>query len=135
MLGAVLLAAAAVVPAGHAFVCTPVRVWDGDGPVWCEEGPRLRIAGIAAREMDGTCRRGHPCPEASGERARDALVVLLGKDVGRALQGHVMVQGEKMRCVATGRSYGRTVAQCRLADGRDLAEAMVQTGTVLRWQP
>lgn len=43
------------------FVCTPVAVWDGDGPIWCKEGPKIRIAGIAAREMDGTCSRGHPC--------------------------------------------------------------------------
>jgi hypothetical protein len=44
----------AVVPAGIAFPCTPVAVWDGDGPIWCAEGPRLRLAGIAARELDGS---------------------------------------------------------------------------------
>lgn len=43
-----------VVPHGEAFECTPVAVWDGDGPIWCAEGPRLRLAGIAARELDGT---------------------------------------------------------------------------------
>ena len=40
------LLAASIVPAGEAFTCTPEAVWDGDGPVWCEEGPRLRIAGM-----------------------------------------------------------------------------------------
>jgi endonuclease YncB( thermonuclease family) len=35
--------------AGAAFTCTPVRVWDGDGPIWCAEGPKVRLAGIAAR--------------------------------------------------------------------------------------
>ncbi|WP_298815064.1 hypothetical protein [uncultured Sphingomonas sp.] len=53
-----ILAAVQVVAAGQNFRCTPTRVWDGDGPVWCAEGPRLRIAGIAAREADGRCRRG-----------------------------------------------------------------------------
>lgn len=36
-----LLAAVPVVPAGEIFTCTPVSVWDGDGPVWCAEGPAL----------------------------------------------------------------------------------------------
>lgn len=38
----ILAAAAIVVPSGVPFTCTPVRVWDGDGPVWCKEGPRGR---------------------------------------------------------------------------------------------
>lgn len=54
------LLAATVIAAGQTFTCTPTRVWDGDGPVWCAEGPRLRIAGIVAREMDGTCSTHHP---------------------------------------------------------------------------
>lgn len=44
-----VLAAAAIIPAGEIFTCTPTRVWDGDGPVWCAEGPRIRLTGIAAR--------------------------------------------------------------------------------------
>lgn len=51
-----VILAASIVAAGQTFTCTPTHVWDGDGPVWCAEGPHLRIAGIAAREMDGTCR-------------------------------------------------------------------------------
>jgi len=57
--------AAATAPAGETFTCTPTRVWDGDGPIWCAEGPRIRLSGIAAREMDGTCRPNHPCPRAT----------------------------------------------------------------------
>lgn len=37
--------------AGETFACTPTHVWDGDGPIWCEEGPRLRLAGIASSVM------------------------------------------------------------------------------------
>ena len=40
-----------VIAAGLVFLCTPTLVADGDGPVWCAEGPRLRIAGIAARDI------------------------------------------------------------------------------------
>lgn len=70
---------AVVVPTGHQFNCTPTRVWDGGGPIWCAEGPRVRLAGIAAREIDGdlSCSmvrkgwalrwdrfwKGHRCPE------------------------------------------------------------------------
>src|SRR3546814_11542766 len=79
-----------VVPAGQTFLCTPTRVWDGDGPVWCAEGPRIRLAGIAARESDGTCRSNQPCPDAPAQAARDAL---------RSAERRV---GQE--CVSTGRS-------------------------------
>jgi hypothetical protein len=52
-----LLATVSLIPAGQAFTCTPTRVWDGDGRIWCAEGPRSRLSGIAARETDGSCRR------------------------------------------------------------------------------
>lgn len=34
-------ARAEIVPAGRTFQCTPGAVWDGDGPVWCAEGPKV----------------------------------------------------------------------------------------------
>ena len=57
-----LLASISIVPAGQTFQCTPSQVWDGDRPIWCAEGPRLRLAGFAAKELDGTCKTGDPCP-------------------------------------------------------------------------
>ena len=117
-----------------AFLCTPIAIWDGDGPLWCEQGQKIRIANISAREIDGTCRRGHPCPSASGVEARDALVNLLGERTGRWKTGHITVRGPTLRCVAEGESYGRIVASCALPDGRDLGDAMLATGTVLRWR-
>ena len=129
-----LVAAATLVPAGETFACTPTAVWDGDGPVWCAEGPRLRIAGIAARESDGTCRDNQPCPPASAEAARDALVGLFGGARGTLPTGHVRVAAAAMACRSTGSAGGsRTAAWCTLADGRDLSCAMLRTGTVLRW--
>ena len=123
-----------IIAAGLAFICTPTAVYDGDGPVWCEEGPRLRLAGIAAREMDGTCSPGHPCPVATPLQARDALVRLLGGARGTLPTGHVRVSATALRCVSTGGAGGnRTGAQCTWADGRDLSCAMLATGTVARW--
>ena len=71
-----------IVAAGLLFACTPTLVADGDGPVWCAEGPHVRIAGIAARERDGSCRPGQPCPTASADAAMAALVNLLGGSRG-----------------------------------------------------
>lgn len=126
--------AAAVVAAGETFTCTPVAVWDGDGPVWCAEGPHVRIAGIAAREMDGTCRENQPCPKASALEARDALVDQFGGPRGTNGSGHVLVSGPSMVCRSEGSAGGsRTAAWCTLPSGLDLSCAMVATGTVLKW--
>lgn len=130
-----LLALAAAVPAGQTFACTPTAVYDGDGPIWCAEGPRIRVAGIAAREMDGTCRSNQPCPDASPERARHQLASLIGKRVGRRPEGHVLVEGPTMQCQSEGDGVGkRTAAWCVSPIGGDLSCAMVQSGAALRWE-
>lgn len=122
-----------VVAAGAAFICTPTRVWDGDGPIWCAEGPRVRLAGIAAREIDGSCRPGQPCPDASGVDARDALVALLGGARGVAREGHVLVAGPQLTCLSEGSAGGsRTAAWCRRGSF-DLSCTMLRTGRTLRW--
>ena len=129
-----ILLAASIVAAGQSFTCTPTHVWDGDGPVWCAEGPHVRISGIAARETDGTCRSNQPCPAASAEQARDALVDLLGGARGTASTGHVLVDGPLLTCRSDGSAGGsRTAAWCRFPSGADLSCAMIATGTVLRW--
>lgn len=101
------------------FTCTPVAVHDGEWPVWCREGPQVRLAGIVAREIDETCRRGHPCPAASDRTVRDMLVRLLGGARGRDTHGHVLVAGPRLRCVGFGSAKGRrTAARCRMPNGR-----------------
>lgn len=130
----VFLLLAPIIAAGTTFTCTPTRVWDGDGPIWCAEGPRIRLEGIAAREIDGMCKPGHPCPNASGLVARDQLVRLLGGARGTASSGHVLVQAPTMRCRSDGLAKGsRTAAWCALPGVGDLSCAMVQSGTVTRW--
>lgn len=129
-----LLAAAAIIPAGQSFECTPTRVWDGDGPVWCAEGPRVRLAGIAAKEIDGTCRANQPCPDADPKDSRDALARLLGKPVGQSAEGHVLVRGPVLRCVSEGGAGGsRTAAWCVSPRVGDVSCAMVRGGWALRW--
>ena len=129
-----LLAAVAIVPAGQTFTCTPTAVWDGDGPIWCAEGPRVRLAGIAAREIDGECRDGHPCPTTGGVAARDRLVGLLGGPKGKLGTGHIKVSAAPMRCLSDGSGVGnRTAAWCKLSGGTDLNCAMIKSGAALRW--
>jgi endonuclease YncB( thermonuclease family) len=77
--------AGAIVPAGELFDCHAIMLWDGDGPFLCAEGPRIRLSGVAAREMDGTCRGNQPCPAASAEAARDYLEAILS--IARQWQG------------------------------------------------
>lgn len=64
-MSALLLLAAAVVPAGEAFTCTPEAVWDGDGPVWCEEG--LAADGCHNDRKNG----GRHCHRAQAPQARE----------------------------------------------------------------
>lgn len=130
----IIFSAVTVVPAGEAFDCTPTHVWDGDGPVWCAEGPRIRLSGIASRELDGTCSLGHPCPEASGTEARDNLVRLVGERTGVGRHGHILVRGPTMTCRSDGTAGGdRTAAWCVSPKGGDINCAMVAGGWALRW--
>jgi endonuclease YncB( thermonuclease family) len=123
-----------VVPRGDSFTCTPTHVWDGDGPIWCREGPHLRLAGIAARELDDSCSKGHPCPTPSGIAARDALVDLLGGPTGIGRYGHILVSGPKLRCKSDGSAGGnRTSAWCKSPKLGDLNCAMVKTGAAVVW--
>ncbi len=127
-------ASAGIVPAGAAFSCTPTAVWDGDGPIWCAEGPKVRIAGVAAREMDGSCRPSHPCPPVSAVEARDRLVHILGGSRGRLSTGHVKVRSDPMRCVSDGSARGsRTAAWCHSLVFGDLSCAVVRAGGAMRW--
>ena len=130
----ILLLFASVVPSGQTFTCTPTAVWDGDGPIWCAEGPHIRLSGVAAREMDGSCRAGHPCPDASPIAARDRLAQLVGEPQGRNRTGHIIVRGPAMTCVSRGGAGGsRTAAFCSSPRSGDLSCAMLRSGHAARW--
>jgi endonuclease YncB( thermonuclease family) len=127
VMGSVVYVAGNTLPAARphtapaaTFTCTVTKVHDGDGPIWCAEGPKVRLTAIAARELDGKCSAGHPCPSASGQQAHQALWRL--------------ARGQKLTCEATGTSYSRVTAWCWRPDGVELNCAMVKSGTVLRWE-
>jgi len=127
-------AATSIVPAGQTFQCTPTAVWDGDGPIWCAEGPKIRVAGVAAREMDGSCRSNQPCPAVGAVEARDRLVGILGGPKGTLPTGHIVVRSATMSCLSDGSAGGsRTAAWCRSPTVGDLSCAVVRAGGAVRW--
>lgn len=95
----------------------------------------MRLAAIAARELDGSCRPGHPCPRASGREARDRLVQLLGGSRGVTRDGHVRVGSVRLSCeLVRIDDYARHVAWCVAPGAGDLSCALVRAGVALRWQ-
>lgn len=120
-----LIAAAALAP-GQTFTCDVVRVHDGDGPIWCMDGPKLRVAGIQAPDFESAS----PC------RQRPIRAGYVCSDVrARAAQRAVshLVLHRRLTCVALEPSYSRMVATCRLPDGRDLGCAIVAAGAANWW--
>lgn len=123
-----------IIPKGQSFTCTPTHVWDGDGPIWCKEGARIRLAGIAARELDGTCSTGHPCPKANAIIARDALADLVGVSTGVGRHGHILVVGPVMQCKSDGSAgHKRTAAWCLSPKSGDINCAMIKGEWALKW--
>jgi endonuclease YncB( thermonuclease family) len=127
MLAAVAAGAYALRPHGHgaalqdgsgSFSCSVWYVHDGD-TFRCQDGTRVRVAGIDARETDRSCAPGHPCASAPPEEATAALKRL--------------VEGQTLTCEANGTTYDRIAAFCRRSDGVDVSCAMMASGTVTRW--
>lgn len=106
------------------FTCSVDRITDGD-TFRCMENDangrqiRLRLSGIAARETDGSCADGHPCPTASAEAATAEL--------------RRLAAGQRLTCQNVGTTYGRIAAFCQRDDGLDLSCAMVASGTAEKW--
>ncbi len=117
----ILLAAAL---SGSTFTCTVTRVHDGDGPLWCAEGPKVRIAGVQAPDFESAepCRQrraGYVCSDARARASQRTVSAL--------------VLRRRLTCQALEPSYNRVVARCRLPDGRDLSCAVLATGAATRW--
>lgn len=91
-----------------AFLCLmPVQI-DGDTMI-CQDKTRVRLWGVDSPERY--------TPE--------------GPAATRALSN--LITGQTLTCEPKGRSYNRTVALCRLPDGRDIAAEMVRQGQAKDW--
>ena len=93
---------------GHKRIAGTAWVIDGD--TIAIDGVHIRIAGIDAPELD----------QPFGQKSKWALVRLCrGRRVTAKIRPEL--------------SYDRVVAECRLEDGTDLAEALVRQGLALDW--
>lgn len=99
------------------FVCDVAYVNDGD-TLRCRDGTRVRFHAIAARETDGSCSPGHPCPTASAAESKAALTRLAGS---------------RITCIQIGTSYERVTAICHNSTGVEINCAMVESGAALVW--
>ena len=107
------------------FSCTVNRVHDGDGPLWCAEGPKVRIAGIQAPDFESA----EPCRQ---RRARYVCSDARARASQRTVSA--LVLHRRLTCQALEPSYSRIVARCRLLDGRDLSCAVLAAGAATRWE-
>lgn len=109
------------------FPCTVTRVHDGDGPLWCSNGIKVRIAGVQAPDFESAepCHRhnasrtNYTCNDAAADRSRQIV--------------ERIVMHQTMNCQPTGMSYRRVVARCTLTDGRSLSCAVIAAGAAVRW--
>jgi endonuclease YncB( thermonuclease family) len=116
-----ILALLALVAAGQPFPCHVVAVHDGD-TMRCADGTRVRLQGIDANELDGTCHT--VCARQTALQARATLTRL--------------ALGRTAHCASTGRSYRRVVAWCSVEAGdgspRDLSCELVARQAAIVWR-
>lgn len=100
------------------FSCRVAYVNDGD-TFRCEDGTRVRLHAVSARESDETCSPGHPCPQASASSATAAL--------------RTLVSGQRLSCEMIGESYNRITAICWTPNSQEVNCKMVRSGTTVLW--
>jgi endonuclease YncB( thermonuclease family) len=108
---AILLALATPQP----IRCEVVAVHDGD-TMRCSDGASIRLQGIDANELDGSCHT--TCAILTARDARDNLAQL--------------ALGRRVSCEQTGTSCRRVTAWCSVG-GVDLSCAQVHAGAAVRW--
>lgn len=119
------------------LLCLAIALHDVDGPIRCQTGERIRLAGVGATELDGSRRPDQPGIAGDPFAQRRAMAVALGGGIGsdnRRLDGYLtFARPVKLSCEATGTSYNRVVAWCRLPDGRDASCVAIRAGIAARW--
>lgn len=100
------------------FACDVAYVNDGD-TLRCQDGTRIRLHAVAARETDETCSPGHPCPAASAASATAEL--------------RRLAANRTITCERIGQSYNRVTAICWTPADVEINCAMIRSGTTVVW--
>lgn len=120
-----------------ALVCLAIALHDVDGPIHCASGEKIRLQGIGATEMDGTCRPNQPCAPGDPRRQRRIMAGLIGAEIDHedaSVFGQAWFKrAVQLRCDVTGRSHARLTAWCRRPDGADLSCEAVNARIAVRW--
>ncbi|MCC2978825.1 thermonuclease family protein [Sphingomonas sp. IC4-52] len=106
------------------FVCQVVKVHDADGPLWCENGLKVRVAGVQAPDWQNAA----PCRQRKPGYVCDDAKARASKRIAERL-----VLGRGINCRPADRSWKRIVARCTLPDGRSLTCALIAAGAATRW--
>ena len=98
------------------ITCQVASVHDGD-TFRCVGGTLIRIAGVDANELDGSCHM--VCAPMPSRQARAWLDRLIYR--------------RRLTCQPVGMSYRRVVARCAV-NGVDLSCASIAAGAAVRWE-
>ncbi len=109
------------------FVCEVVKVHDGDGPLWCRSGEKVRVAGVQAPDFKSAAPCHRPAAARAGYTCDDRAAARSQRIVER------LTLHQLLSCQPEGRSYRRIVARCTLPDGRSLSCAAIAAGAAVRW--
>lgn len=107
-----------------AIICQVVKVYDADGPLWCANGVKIRVAGVQAPDYE----RAEPCRKRRPGYVCDDRKAAASKRIAERL-----VLGQRLNCQPVGRSFQRVVARCTLPDGRSLSCALIASGAAAKW--
>lgn len=123
---------------GVALICLAIALHDVDGPIHCADGTKIRVQGIGATEMDGTCRPNQPCVPGDPFEQRRRMVKVMGATISRETRspnGGQLYFAKPIRLTIepTGTSHKRVTAWVRLPDGRDYSCAAIRSGIAVRW--
>lgn len=101
------------------FRCKVQRVNDGD-TLRCQDGTRVRLHALAAREADNSCSPGHPCSTTSSAEATRAL--------------RQLVDRKTLDCMTTGQSFDRVTAICWTPEQIEVNCYMVENNKAELWE-
>jgi hypothetical protein len=120
------------------LICLAIALHDVDGPIHCQSGEKVRLQGIGATEMDGSCRPNQPCVPGDPRVQRHVMATgVIGAKIDhedKSVNGQAwFARPVRLTCDVTGKSHQRITAWCKRADGVDISCEAIRLKVALRW--